>query len=35
MTKIEIIAATKEVEHMAAEELNREQTILSGKFGGT
>lgn len=35
MTKIEIIAATREVEHMAAEELNREQTILSGKFGGT
>lgn len=35
MTKIEIIAATREVEHVAAEELNREQTILSGKFGGT
>lgn len=35
MTKIEIIAATREVEHMAAEELNRGQTILSGKFGGT
>lgn len=35
MTKMEIIAATREVEHMPAEELNREQTILSGKFGGT
>lgn len=35
MSKIEIIAATSEVENVAAEELNREQTILSGKFGGT
>lgn len=36
MTSIEIIAATREVDHhITAEELNEEQTILSGKFGGT
>lgn len=35
MTKIDIIAATKEVDGMTAEELNQEQTILSGKFAGT
>lgn len=35
MTNIEMIAATREVEKMTAEEFNREQTILSGKFGGT
>lgn len=35
MTNIEIIAATKETEDTTAEELNREQTVLSGKFAGT
>lgn len=35
MTRIETIALTKEVESISAEELNYEQTLLSGKFGGT
>lgn len=35
MTKIDTIAVTKEVEKLSAGELNRELTILSGKFGGT
>lgn len=35
MIKIETIALTKEVEQISAEELNHEQTLLSGKFGGT
>ena len=35
MIKIETIALTKEVEQISAEELNYEQTLLSGKFGGT
>lgn len=35
MIKIETIALTKEVEQISPEELNYEQTLLSGKFGGT
>lgn len=35
MTKIETIALTREVEQITPEELNHEQTLLSGKFGGT
>lgn len=33
--KIQIIAATKEISEIGAEQLNREQTLISGKFGGT
>lgn len=35
MIKIEAIALTKEIDHITPEELNYEQTVLSGKFGGT
>ncbi|MCD7825905.1 MAG: FAD-dependent thymidylate synthase [Clostridiaceae bacterium] len=35
MIKIEPIAVTREIESITAEELNYEQTLLSGKFGGT
>lgn len=35
MTKIETIALTKEIERITPEELNYEQMLLSGKFGGT
>lgn len=35
MTKIEVIAQTKETGQVNPDELNYEQTLLSGKFGGT
>lgn len=35
MTKIQTIALTKEIDQMTSEELNYEQMLLSGKFGGT
>lgn len=35
MIKIEVVALTKEIDHITPEELNYEQTVLSGKFGGT
>lgn len=35
MTKIEVIAQTKETGQVNPEELNYEQTLLSGKFAGT
>lgn len=35
MTRIEVIAQTKETGQANPEELNYEQTLLSGKFGGT
>lgn len=35
MTKIEVIAQTKETGEVNSEELNYEQTLLSGKFAGT
>lgn len=35
MIKIEAVALTKEIDHITPEELNYEQTVLSGKFGGT
>lgn len=35
MTKIQTIALTKEIDNITSEELNYEQTLLSGKFAGT
>lgn len=35
MVRIETIATTREVENLSAKQLNEEQTILSGKYGGT
>ena len=35
MIKIETIAATKEINNMTAQQLNDEQTLMSGKFAGT
>lgn len=35
MVRIETIATTREVENLSAQQLNEEQTILSGKYGGT
>ena len=35
MVQAEVIAHTGEIEGMTAEELNEEQTVLSGKFAGT